>query len=41
MNIVNKYYNATSFGYIYELKPEYTKENCVKDPKTGIWSYVD
>ena len=40
-NIVDKYYDPTEFSYIYELKPEYVKENCVKDEKTGVWSYVD
>jgi hypothetical protein len=39
--IVNKYYNATEFTHIYELKPEYANRTCKKDEKTGIWSYED
>lgn len=40
-DIVNKYYDATEFTYIYELKPEYANRTCKKDEKTGVWSYED
>ncbi|MBQ2882471.1 MAG: glycosyltransferase family 39 protein [Alphaproteobacteria bacterium] len=39
--IVDKYYNATGFGYVYEIKPEYAKKVCVRNEKTGVWSYID
>ena len=40
-NILNKYYNITEFGFIYELKPEYDKRICEKNIETGVWSYID
>jgi len=37
--LVNRYYNYSGFGNVYQLKPEYDKRECVKDSISGQWHY--
>ncbi len=39
--LVNRYYQATPFGVIYQLKPKYDKRKCVQDVATGMWRYQE
>lgn len=38
-DIINKYYDATGFGVVYQLKKEYDNRECVKNINTGVWEY--
>lgn len=39
--IINRYYDATGFGHVYRLKPEYDNRVCIKDKASGKWHYKD
>ena len=39
-DIVEKYYDKTNFGVLYQLKKEYDNRDCVKNEKTGKWEYL-
>ena len=40
-DIINAYYNATRFGSVYQLKPEFDKRKCIKDGVDGKWHFAD
>ena len=40
-DIINAYYNATRFGSVYQLKPEFDKRKCIKDDVDGKWHFAD
>lgn len=37
--LINRYYNYSGFGSVYQLKPEFDKRRCVKDEKSGEWRF--
>lgn len=39
--LIRKYYNATQFGGVYQLKSEYDNRKCKKDIASGKWRFVD
>ena len=40
-DIINAYYNATRFGSVYQLKPEFDKRKCIKDGVDGKGHFAD
>ncbi len=40
-DMIDKYYEASGFGDIRVLKKEYHKKQCIKNPVTGEWEYID
>ena len=38
-DIIQAFYNPTKFASIYQLKPEFDKRKCVRDPLTGRWKF--